>query len=554
MEFPLLRIPSIVVLCSLLVSCETVSEIARNLGELCRHENFVVVTEEVGNDPNALCARSTGECQSLREGINTAQLCAASAPKVVQLVPNGTYTIREINQAAPSAGSRVRQVKLKAGPSGLPAIYSDIRIVGDATTIQRDIDSAQGFRLITVTQNGNLTLESVVLKNGYSAYAPGRDELSYGAPGDWFTGGAIYNRGTVNIYNVSFQNNRTITFSDLNSIEPERVDWVNYTRGGAIFNRGTLRIDNQSAFSDNYSNVGSAIYNDGQESEAFASVRDTVFTANNPDTTNYRHYDQIHNNRGSMEIVGSTLKNIRKEIGVSNHYGSMVIDSCTAFDNIGSGPTHIAGFVWTAGRGARSEIKRSTFSNIEAYGSVIMVNVPEHYDIRDGEERHQNNTVLQDLTIVNNSVNTAALIYRKDGGNRSSGLARISLSNSIIADNLPADCELPASESISITADGGLDSDGSCDVMLTDANVELGPLRDNGGFTLTHMPNPGSPVIDAGGSICLGRDQRGRTRPRGVGFDGFPECDIGAVEVHPPIFRPPVEPIDPISPIEPISP
>jgi len=71
----------------------------------------------------------------------------------------------------------------------------------------------------------------------------------------------------------------------------------------------------------------------------------------------------------------------------------------------------------------------------------------------------------------------------------------------------------------------------------------LGPLKDNGGPTLTHAPLEGSPAIDQGKDIGpigpaytpTGEDQRGSTRPvndpaipNAVGGDG---SDIGAVEL-----------------------
>ena len=56
----------------------------------------------------------------------------------------------------------------------------------------------------------------------------------------------------------------------------------------------------------------------------------------------------------------------------------------------------------------------------------------------------------------------------------------------------------------------------------------LGPLADNGGGTLTHVPLPGSPVLNAvGDASCPATDQRGVARPQGT------RCDIGAVEGRP---------------------
>ncbi|WP_430284641.1 choice-of-anchor Q domain-containing protein, partial [Salmonella enterica] len=60
----------------------------------------------------------------------------------------------------------------------------------------------------------------------------------------------------------------------------------------------------------------------------------------------------------------------------------------------------------------------------------------------------------------------------------------------------------------------------------------LGPLTNNEGTTETHLPQDGSPAIDAGNLICEALDQRGLPRPSGAA------CDIGAVEVQQPTPTP----------------
>lgn len=61
----------------------------------------------------------------------------------------------------------------------------------------------------------------------------------------------------------------------------------------------------------------------------------------------------------------------------------------------------------------------------------------------------------------------------------------------------------------------------------------LGPLGDNGGPTSTHLPGPGSPLVNripvgtAGFCDTVDADQRGEPAPGGSG------CDVGAVEVQP---------------------
>jgi hypothetical protein len=74
-----------------------------------------------------------------------------------------------------------------------------------------------------------------------------------------------------------------------------------------------------------------------------------------------------------------------------------------------------------------------------------------------------------------------------------------------------------------------LDSDGSCGASIK-ANPRLAGLQDNGGDTLTHALQAGSPAIDAGDNgICAAApinnlDQRGYGRPVG------PACDLGSFE------------------------
>ena len=70
-------------------------------------------------------------------------------------------------------------------------------------------------------------------------------------------------------------------------------------------------------------------------------------------------------------------------------------------------------------------------------------------------------------------------------------------------------------------------SDSSCSLSaggdVQDSDPKLDDLADNGGATLTQLPQDGSPAIDNGAN-CAPADQRGVLRPQGNA------CDIGAVE------------------------
>ncbi|MGB5696912.1 MAG: choice-of-anchor Q domain-containing protein, partial [Polyangiales bacterium] len=71
-------------------------------------------------------------------------------------------------------------------------------------------------------------------------------------------------------------------------------------------------------------------------------------------------------------------------------------------------------------------------------------------------------------------------------------------------------------------------------VNITEGQLDLGPLRDNGGPTMTHALLPGSVAIDVIPEVdCvdadgapLTTDQRGESRPGGT------MCDVGAFEVQ----------------------
>jgi len=84
----------------------------------------------------------------------------------------------------------------------------------------------------------------------------------------------------------------------------------------------------------------------------------------------------------------------------------------------------------------------------------------------------------------------------------------------------------PTTVTNSIVQDGCPTGVTFTDIITDDPKLDS-ILADNGGFSMTHALQAGSPAIDAGNSdptICPATDQRGYTRPIGAG------CDIGAYE------------------------
>ena len=77
----------------------------------------------------------------------------------------------------------------------------------------------------------------------------------------------------------------------------------------------------------------------------------------------------------------------------------------------------------------------------------------------------------------------------------------------------------------------GFDQEGD-QVNVSVMELNLGPLQDNGGPTMTHAPEAGSEAIDKipADDCEVETDQRGEPRPE----TGGTMCDVGAFEAQPP--------------------
>jgi hypothetical protein len=122
----------------------------------------------------------------------------------------------------------------------------------------------------------------------------------------------------------------------------------------------------------------------------------------------------------------------------------------------------------------------------------------------------------------------------------------LELRNTVVAENLEAGGAIPGncveeSPAIVSSLDFNLADDLTCNLVETDdlvvADVMLAPLADNGGPTMTHLPETGSPAIDSGDDLlCSAVDQEGNIRPWDGDDDGQVHCDRGAVELGAPFF------------------
>lgn len=151
---------------------------------------------------------------------------------------------------------------------------------------------------------------------------------------------------------------------------------------------------------------------------------------------------------------------------------------------------------------------------------------------------------LADTVLINTTV-TGNIADASDGGGIDSEWGTTTVKNSIIAGNLrdggaqPSDCSgSMESEGYNlIQSTSGCTITGNTTANMTGVDPMLGPLKDNGGPTVTHALLDGSPTIDAGdpagcvdaAGALLTTDQRGYVRPVDGG-SGNRTCDIGAFE------------------------
>ena len=111
------------------------------------------------------------------------------------------------------------------------------------------------------------------------------------------------------------------------------------------------------------------------------------------------------------------------------------------------------------------------------------------------------------------------------------GVASANFRGALLANNGPRNCSGALD-----SAGHNLSDDGSCPSFVAAGDLqnvapEVLAAGEHGGLTPTCPLMPGSPAIDAAGTLeCPATDQRGVTRPQAIGTVA---CDIGAYEREP---------------------
>lgn len=178
--------------------------------------------------------------------------CAAGDPAgldTINLPANGTFTL-----TTPFA-------YLYHSDTGLPALSSTIIIEGNGSTITRGRRAAP-FRLLAVTQTGDVELRKLTLSQGYSKPRES---------GVFANGGAIYNNGgRLRLTDSTLRQNNA--YGDGGALHNQSGQLIldqaffeqnaAYDDGGGLYNNGTVTMDG-SVFLDNSAvSRGGGLFND----------------------------------------------------------------------------------------------------------------------------------------------------------------------------------------------------------------------------------------------------------------------------------------------------
>ena len=268
-----------------------------------------------------------------------------------------------------------------------------------------------------------------------------------------------------------------------------------YNESGAVFVEGAGTVIGGTT--GNTASYGGGVYNYG--SNAILTINNQALIANN----NASGYGGgIRNNGGTVTITRSALSgNVAAQHsgGINAFNGSLSVIQSTINGNSADYGGGIGNY------GATITIDNSTISGNSA-------------DYGGGLYNSSGASTLTNVTIARNTASGGG-IYRSGG--------TVTVRNTIL-DNSGPNCVGAIAN-----GSGNLQYPGtSCGDSILSRDPLLGPLADNGGATLTHLPAAGSPAIDgASNSACLAVDQRDVVRNIDGDGDTIPECDAGSVEV-----------------------
>ncbi|MEM7798277.1 MAG: choice-of-anchor Q domain-containing protein [Chloroflexota bacterium] len=420
-----------------------------------------------------------------------------------------------------------------------------------------EIDGNNTARIFRV-ERGDVTLRRLILRRGQGNLIGGCGGLSAINS----CGGGIYLEGaTLTLSNVELNDNSADIgaglFNDGGNLTITESSFHN-NFGGGLYNLLGQALISKSTFSENLRDGrGGSIYN----TDSYVRIDESLFEGNSASNDGGGIYhsgtDKLIVNRsqfvnndadegGAIYNAGDLFGNVwvfgtifsqnsaSDGGGIYHQQGNLLIEAST-FDGNSAG---VGGGLFIAAGGL--DLTRSTLSNNNAAdgaglyvlnGSITMGNSTLTGNSLDdggfgggGLSQAGGTTEITNSTIAANGNNP----FTFGGGVRVDG-GTLSLKNSLIVSNSSnSNCT-----GSGITADNSnFDTDGSCDnaQQKSAADINLGPLQDNGGPTQTMALLVRSDAIDAGDPTACDAEPVNNSDQRGAARSIGRTCDIGAFE------------------------
>lgn len=392
------------------------------------------------------------------------------------------------------------------------------------------------------------------------------DELTINGPGSAAVtlDGADANRilfadSRLSVSDLSFANGNAggydggaIAVYDRLTLDGIVVTSSSANRGGGVFVGGNdIRISDSRFSGNDASYVGGGFASDGYSGVAPTDaimITGSVFTNNTADSSGggvalYDNY--VPTSVDTTTVSGNEVTGAGSS--VENGGGIWIEDTYNGFSTILSNSTITDNSTPDAGGGV--SFGENFYGTTQVVNSTVAGN---HSDDAGGGIQFADNDVpfeLIDSTVTGNSAVRGGGVFRGYAGGGNTSDSSLDVSSSVLSGNTASGTGADFAESANVNPGSDLTVGNSLVQNVTGvtytadpagsniigADPKLGALADNGGPTQTRLPDPASPLVDAGLANGLTKDQRGLART--VDYPGVPltngsdGTDIGAAEL-----------------------